>query len=699
LTLTDEQRSLFQRALDAHRRGDFNAASNDYAALLEAVPNHVDAMHMFAMLHHQRGDTERALSLMDAALSLTTDTSAILANRASIHLANGNNAESERDARAALQNNPKSFGAWFNLGLALNPTDRAQAAFAFREASRLRPDDTRSLLEWFSSAATSQQAFDIGERIRRPLPSFASHRDLALRTTNDLERHGYATAAIVVLTQLRRELPRDETVAAHHELERAYARAALLEQKQQTNAALAAADDVLRLAPEHRGARMLRASILGDRGEAQAALEDYRQIIESTPDDAIAGSAMLIAMQHVPSMSADDFFKAHRTWASHHVPVVAARRTNGLDPERPLCIGWLSPRFFSGLVSHFFLEPLRRFDRTNMTHVLYDSGGIEDATTAEFRAAADEWRCVDSLDDAALCDRVRADGIDILVELSGHSPGNRLRALTHRPAPLQVSWLDYFHSTGTTAIDVLISDAVSSPRELSAHYTERVVYLPSGRLCYTPPEAPVPQSRISGPIRFGSFNRVSKINDVVLACWARILAGVPESLFRLKARAFDSADERAYFIARCARHGIANERLELLGYGTHSDTFAAYADVDIALDPFPFSGCATSLDALWMGIPVITTTGETMVSRQTASLLTSLQLEECIASNETGYVRLAIELARNTRRLNEWRHDLRNRMHTALCDSSRHATELSAALRQSWRALCCGELAQSESTV
>jgi protein O-GlcNAc transferase len=699
LTLTDEQRRLFQRALDAHRRGDFDAAANDYASLLEAVPNHVDALHMFAMLHQQRGESERALSLMDSALSLTTDTSAILANRASIHLANGNNGEAERDARAALQGDPKSFGAWFNLGLALKPTDHAQAAAAFREASRLRPTDARSLLEWFSAAATSQQAFDLGERIRQPLPSLALQRDLALQTAHDLERYGYATAAIVVLTQLRRELSRDETIAARHELELTYAKAALLEQKLETANALSSADDVLRRAPDHRGARMLRASILGDRGEARAALEEYRRIVESTPDDAVAGSALLIAMQHDSSMSEDDISDAHRIWASRHMPVVAARQTKGLDPEKPLRIGWLSPRFFSGLVSHFFLEPLHHFDRTNMTHVLYDSGGIEDATTAKFRAAADEWRSVDTLDDAELCDCIRADRIDILVELSGHSPGNRLRALAHRPASVQVSWLDYFHSTGTTAIDVLISDAVSSPKELSTNYTERVVHLPSGRLCYAPPQAPLPQPRIGGPIRFGSFNRISKINDDVLACWARILAGVPESLLRLKARAFDSADERSYFLARCERHGIAIDRLELLGYGSHSDTFAAYADVDVALDPFPFSGCATSLDPLWMGTPVITKTSETMVARQTASLLTSLQLEECIASNETDYVRLAVELAANTQRLNEWRNELRNRMRAARCDPSRHASELSAVLRQSWRAFCHGEFALDESTV
>jgi protein O-GlcNAc transferase len=694
--LTDDQRRLFQRALDAHRRGDFDAASKDYASLLDVAPNHVDALHMLAMLNHQHGDSARALALMDSALSLTPNASLILANRASIHLATGDATAAERDARAALKGDPVSFGAWFNLGLALKQTDLAQAASALRSASRLRPLDARALLEWFSAAAKSQQAFGIDERIRQPLPSFSSQRSLALLTATDLERYGYSTAATVVLTQLRRELPKDNIVVARHQLEVAYGKAALLEQQNRTGDALSAANHVLNQSPDHRGARMLRASILGDRGEASAALADYRRIVDSTPRDGVAGSAMLIAMQHDPSASADDIFNEHIAWAERNASHVAAIQAGGLDPEKPLRIGWLSPRFFSGLVSNFFLEPLRHFDRTDTTHILYDSGGIEDSTTSEFKSAADEWHRVDSLGDAALCDRIHADRIDVLVELSGHSPGNRLRALAHRPAPVQVSWLDYFHSTGVRAIDVLLSDAVSSPSNSFKHYTERVLHLPSGRLSYTPPDAPAPRTRTEGPIRFGSFNRVSKINDAVLGSWSHILAGVPNSRLRLKARAFDSANERVYFLDRCARHRIPSDRIELLGYGTHAQTFAAYADVDIALDPFPFSGCATSLDALWMGIPVITKIGETMVSRQTASLLTSLQLSQCIALDEDDYVQRAIVLASNSVCLRSWRNELRERMRTALCDPARHASELSAALRESWRAFCRGELAARE---
>ena len=555
-----------------------------------------------------------------------------------------------------------------------------------------RPTPARIFLEWLSAAAVTQQFAGIARRMRAPLPALAGERKLALDTALRLTQYGQALPAFVVLSQLRRELPNDAEVCARHDIERAYGMAGLHEQQGRPGAALAAADALLRAVPWHRATRMLRASLLAERGEAAAGVAEYRRIAELVPGDAIAHSAMLIAMQHDAAVSADAIADAHRDWAAKHMSQVAPRWTAQMphaDPYRPLRIGWISPRFFSGLVGDFFLPVLERFDRREAQHVLYDAGGVEDATTARFRAAADAWHRADELGDAALCERIRADRIDVLVELSGHSPGNRLRALARRPAPVQATWLDYFHSTGTGAVDVLISDAVLSPPRFAHHYSEHVLALPSGRLCWSPPpDAPSVAPRAAAPLRFASFNRVNKINDDVLAAWSRILAGVPGSVLRLKARAFDVADERACFLRRCAKHGIAAERLELLGYGTHAQALAAYAEADIALDTFPFSGCATSLDALWMGVPVVTLSGETMVSRQGASLLTALGLVDLIAENADDYVRRAVDLANDAARRRELRAALRERVREKLCDTDRHARELSGALREAWQRWC-----------
>lgn len=683
----------FQRALQRHRSGDLAGAANLYAELLVALPEHVDALHMFGLLRHQQGRGDEALALLGRALAHATAQGPILSNRASVRLARGDHAGAQADAEGALCVDPQRFGAWFNLGLALRAQDRLmQAASAFARASALRPHDARALLEWFAAAALSEQAAGLAERTHLPLPPLGSERTRALHTALLLEQKGFGNPAAAVLARLRSDLPQDAEVSAYLRIELRYREAAMAEHQMRSDTALMLAQGVLADAAHHRGARMLGASIHAARGEVEAALDDYRHLLANESLDARAHSAYLIELQHDPAATAAVVAEAHRSWAARHMPMPVPawnRAQRNADAQRKLRIGWLSPRFFSGIVGNFFLPALKNFDRGAGRHILYDDGAIEDAVSAQLRAAADEWSVVDALDDAALCARIRADEVDVLIELSGHSPGNRLRALAMRPAPVQVSWLDYFHSTGTQAVDFLLSDAVLSPPGFAANYSERVLALPSGRLCYAPPEpAPEVVERANGAIRFVSFNRVDKLNDQVLGAWSRILDAVPASMLRLKARAFDDAHHHAHFIARCARQGIAASRLELHGYGGADEVFVAYADADIALDPFPFSGCATSFDALWMGVPVITRIGDTMASRQSASLLTSMGLEELIAHDTDTYVRCAVELAQDRGRLAALRAQLRSRVRENLCDAGRHARELESALRGAWRHWC-----------
>jgi len=509
-----------------------------------------------------------------------------------------------------------------------------------------------------------------------------------------LEHNGFSNQAFAIVAQLHAELRDDAEIAYRFEVESRYRQACAFEYRNDSNSALAIADALIAAAPWHCSARRLRASLLGERGLAAEALAEHARIAELAPDDAKSASAYLIALQHDPAQSAAAIAAAHRAWADRHLAATApgwkAEQRNA-DAQRTLRVGWLSPRFFAGLAETFFAAELRQLDRATMTHVLYDSGGIDDAATARFREVADTWRRVDMFDDDELRARIQADEIDVLVELSGHAPGNRLRALATRPAPVQISWLDYFHSTGTQTVDVLLSDRVLSPPELLGNYSERVAYLEAGRLAYSPPPgAPPIVPRADGVLRLACFNRLSKINDEVLATWARLLALLPDAVLKLKMRALDDAGHRENFIARAAAHGISTQRLELLGYGSHVDTLAAYADVDIALDPFPFSGCATSCDALWMGVPVVTRIGDTMVSRQTASLLTSLDLDNLIGTDSDSYVRCALELAKAAERRRDLRLELRERMRSSVADVERHARELGGAIRESWQSWCAG---------
>jgi predicted O-linked N-acetylglucosamine transferase (SPINDLY family) len=691
-----DRAAALRAALERHRAGDLAAAEEGYRRMLARDAADADALHMLGMLFHQRGESLEALVLLDRALEARPEAADILANRSAVLLAVGRIASAEDDAARAVALDERSFGGWFNLGLArLGRECPAEAARALRRASALRPQHAGALLQWFAAAAESGQAAGIGARLREPLPSLRHERAFALDCARALGRAGQSNAAAAVLARLRADFPLDASIAAAFDVEMHYRRACELEAHRRSDEALRTAAEVLAREPAHRGARLLRAELLRERGDVSAALDEHAALEAAGAADAVAASSRLITLQHSPDATADEIFAAHVAWAARYADCAPPWRPEPpfADPERPLRVGWMSSRFSSGVVGTFFLAAFQALDRRRLEHVLYDSGGVDDEVQARFRATASGWRAIDDLEDGALCELIRSDRIDVLVDLCGHSPGNRLRALAARPAPVQLSWLDYFHSTGLAAIDAFVSDRRLSPPEHAHRYVERLLHLPSGRLCYAPPVRwPEPGPRTDGPLRFASFNRLSKLNDAVLAAWSTILAAHPDAVLRLGASAFDDAQMRRHFLRRCESHGIDAQRLELAGYGTHQDVLAAYRDVDVALDPFPFTGCATSCDALAMGVPVVTWKGATMVARQTAALLEAVDLSDLVAGGIPDYVRCAARIAADAARRERLRGELPGRVRSRLGDVERHARELSHVLRQAWRLWCEGRL-------
>jgi predicted O-linked N-acetylglucosamine transferase (SPINDLY family) len=328
---------------------------------------------------------------------------------------------------------------------------------------------------------------------------------------------------------------------------------------------------------------------------------------------------------------------------------------------------------------------------------LYHAGTARDWVTAELQQAPVQWRSIAELDDAAAAQRIVADGIDVLVDLAGHAPGNRLQLFARRPAPVQVTWLDYFDTTAIATMDALVTDPVSTPPDLvsrgAQRFTERLAYLPHARLCYAPPpfapaEAPLPAQR-AGRITFGCFGRADKMLPEVIALWSLVLAAVPGSALVLKNDACDVAPVRERMLASFAAGGIDAERIVFRGPSTHAEMLAEYAAIDIALDTFPYNGGATTCDALWMGIPVITLAGETMIARQGAALLTAAGHPEWIAADPAAYVRIARDLAAGVPALSATRATLRGELaRSALCDADAFARDLHAALRQEWVRWC-----------
>ena len=303
------------------------------------------------------------------------------------------------------------------------------------------------------------------------------------------------------------------------------------------------------------------------------------------------------------------------------------------------------------------------------------------------------WRDTAGLNDDQLADTIRGDAIDILVDLTGHMGPNRLLCFARKPSPIQITWLGYEGTTGLSAMDYILADRHEIPPEAEPFYVERVLRMPDGFACYRPPmDAPPvgpPPAVAAGHVTFGSFNNQAKITDRVVAVWAEILRRMPAARLLLKYRGLNDESVAGPLAAEFATHGVDPARIECIGQSPPGRYLEDYHRIDVALDPFPYNGCATTCEALWMGVPVVTCPGETFASRHGLSHLSNVGLTELIAADLDDYVAKAVALAEDPPRLAALRAGLRERMAASpLCDGPRFARNLEAVLRKVWAERC-----------
>jgi predicted O-linked N-acetylglucosamine transferase (SPINDLY family) len=431
-------------------------------------------------------------------------------------------------------------------------------------------------------------------------------------------------------------------------------------------------------------------------GRTDESLAANLRALELAPDYVMAHSNLLISLTYMAGASSAELLANHQAWDKAHAdalkpafPPMSADR----NPERRLKIGYVSGDFRQHPVGWLLANVLPAHDRSQVEVFCYVNDTTADDVTERLRASADHWRGIVGLSDAAAADLVRGDGIDILVDLSGHTSHNRLLMFARLPAPLQVSWLGYPSTTGLSSIDYLIMDEATAPAGAEAWCSETLVRLPHGRFCYAAPlDAPQVAERPEGPVTFGSFNHLAKVGPDVVRLWARVLDAVPQSRLVLKWKSLSEPSAQARLTAAFAAHGIGPDRLELRGGSTHADLLAEYGDIDIVLDSFPYSGGITSAEALWMGVPMVTWPQDRIASRQTLAFLTELGLTDLAAGSEDEYVAIAAALAGDTGRRAELRKTLRSRMAALpMTDGAQFTPGLEAAYRQMWRRWCEGE--------
>lgn len=444
--------------------------------------------------------------------------------------------------------------------------------------------------------------------------------------------------------------------------------------------------------PDHPALHVAVGEALAAQGRVEDSLIAYRKAASLAGSNEGLGGTIAFLLISRETTPFEQKAAAEAACKRFGHPPARQRPASGRDPDRRLRVGYISPDFRYHSVAYFMQKLLAGHHRDRVQVVCYSSSLVSDGMTERLRAHADEWVDIGLTNDRDAVQRIRNDRIDILIDLAGHTTGNRLAVLARRPAPIQMTYLGYPGTTGLSTVDYRITDAVADPEGADPWYTEKLIRLPRVFLAYAPPEdsPPVeaPPATAGKPVTFGSFNAIHKLSDTALDLWAAVLRNVPGSRLLLKAAAFGDPGVVARYTSLFSERGIAPERLLLLGFEQETrHHLATYHQVDIALDTFPYHGTTTSCEALYMGVPVVTLAGQVHASRVGASLLGSVGLSELVATDEQGFVATASRLAADPDRLVTLRAGMRQRLlDSPLMDGDGLAHAMEDSFRRVWHA-------------
>jgi protein O-GlcNAc transferase len=471
----------------------------------------------------------------------------------------------------------------------------------------------------------------------------------------------------------------------------------VLRDQGRTGEAITCYQKALALKPDYAAARSNLGNALRDQGRYDEAIASYRQALALRPDypDAASNLGTTIFDLHYSERHCSNSTLDAALLYARHVEPASLRKdfANAADPERRLRIGYVSADFHNHPVGVLLEGALAAHDPTKVEVYCYSNSRDDDDMTTRLRSAAHGWRMIAGLSDADADVMIRRDGIDILVDLGGHTSGNRLPLFARKPAPVQATWLGYLDTSGLAAMDYFLTDRFVVPPEDEGSFTETVLRLPDMHLCLSVAglDVPIVARPDAGPLTLGSFNNWAKASDGTIALWSRVLAEIPDSRLLLKARLLGDPETRRTAIERFAVHGIGADRLTLEKPAPRLELLAAYNRIDIALDPFPYNGCTTTAEALWMGVPVVTLKGKRSVARAAEGILTVAGLPELVAQDRDAYVAAVKALAHDRKRLGELRSGLRARVEQSpICDCPRFTQALEGLYRQMWKNWCFG---------
>lgn len=646
--------ALLAAGREHHRAGRLAEAERCYRQVLAAQPGHAEALNLLGLVALQSGQAAPAAELFAAAVAADPRVAGYHSNLGNARFALGAPADAVTAYRAALVRDPALVEAHYNLGRCLDDLgDREAAIASYRKALARQP-------------RLAVARYGLGNalgRLGRLREAVAEYRAAVAADPRHADTWCNLGFALTMLGE------GDEAVTC---LERAVA-----------------------LQPALPGARANLAHALLTQGRGAEAGRWLAAPLAPEPAAAWAHSTRLFCMLYLPTFDPEAITAAHRRFAAdYEAPLARLRQPhpNDRDPERRLRIGYVSPNLVSHSVACFLEPVLAAHDRARVETWCYSDAPHHDEVSARLAALADHWIPCAGWPDQRLAERIRADGIDILVDLAGHTQDNRLTVFARKPAPVQVTWLGYAATTGLAAMDYRLVTAATDPPGAEAWHSERLLRLPRTLWCFRPrfPLPDVVPPRAAGtPVTFGSANNVAKLSAECLALWARVLAAVPDS--RLVLTGIPTGGVRARLLAPFAAAGIAPDRITIHGRLPGDGFQAACAGIDIGLDAFPYNGTTTTCELLSLGVPVVTLAGRTSVARSGAALLALVGLDELIAADADAFVATAMALAADPARRAALRAALPARVAASpLRDEPGMARDLEAAYRAAWRDWCAG---------
>jgi protein O-GlcNAc transferase len=597
----------------------------------------------------------------------------------------GSFVQAEQLYREILQADPVHVDAWCFLGGVYQAQGRlAEAETHFRRAAELMPDHPSAgdcLGVVVANQGRLEEAGEVFEHLLRCRPATAQLYNNIGYLRYQQARLAEAVAHYHQALRLNPDAPE-----IHNNLGLALA------DQSKLDLAVAHCRQALQLRPDFALAHNNLGHFQLKLGRADLAFRSFQQALRCDPDLVTAQSNLLFSVNYDPEATAEFVFAEHCRWgrlfdrrASRPPP------TNDRSPERRLRIGYISPDLRIHPLTRYLEPVLAHHDPHQVEVFCYADVAVPDAATKRLQKLAHSWRWINGLSDAQAAECIRGDSIDILVDLAGHTAGNRLRVLAYKPAPVQATWLGYMNTSGLAAVDYRLTDAVLDPPGQAVRDTEELVRLPGGMCCFAPPTdapdvGPLPALE-KGHLTFGSLHNLFKLNGRVFDLWSQLLMALPTARL-LMFRDTLTGTAQDYVRKQFTERGIGGERLDLRQGSCAPGYLGIYGEIDVSLDAFPFTGGVTTCESLWMGVPVLSLCGVRPAGRNAAALLATVGLNDWVVQTPQQYVALAVGMASELDRLSGLRAGLRDRVRATLCDAARFTRELEEAYRTMWRRWC-----------